>query len=114
MGMIMAWVVSVRSSRRLFSAKCACRLGRLTLAVFILAALRPFSPAAQASQADAAAVIFTGSTPGPKPFIAQLQFTIAPAASLVAVDFSIQPRTGSATRPVSAGYTEQFQSDAAR
>ena len=51
-------------------------------------------------KADAASVMITGQTAGPTPFIAQIQLTANPPASVKSIQFQITPkgRIGDATR----------------
>ncbi len=60
------------------------------------------------NRADAASVIINGQTAGPTPFIAQLQLTANPPASIKSIKFQIAPKTGSVTRPVSGTYPIQY------
>src|SRR5437016_11699157 len=52
--------------------------------------------------------MITGQTAGPTPFIAQINATLSPANSLTSVQFSITPKPGSVTRPVSATYSSSY------
>lgn len=55
-------------------------------------------------KAGAASVIITGQTAGPTPFIAQIQLTANPPASIKSIKFQITPKAGSVTRPLSGTY----------
>ncbi len=61
-----------------------------------------------APQATSASAVVTGQTAGPTPFIAQIQLTITPPDSLQSVRFTIAPKPGSVTRPISATYTSEY------
>jgi hypothetical protein len=50
----------------------------------------------------------TGQSAGPTPFIAQINATLTPANSLKSVQFSVTPKSGSVTRPVSATYSSSY------
>ena len=52
--------------------------------------------------------IITGQSAGPTPFIAQINATLSPANSLKSVKFSVTPKAGSVTRPVSATYSSGY------
>ncbi len=56
------------------------------------------------NRADAASVMITGQTAGPTPFIAQIQLTANPPASVKSIKFQITPKAGSVTRPVTGTY----------
>ena len=57
---------------------------------------------------QAASVIITGQTAGPTPFIAQIQLTANPPASVKSIKFQITPKPGSVTRPVTATYPIEY------
>lgn len=58
--------------------------------------------------AHAGSLTVTGQADGPTPFIKQLQITVGDPAALAHVEFKVQPRTGSHTRPVSARYSTAY------
>jgi arylsulfate sulfotransferase len=60
------------------------------------------------SGASGATVTITGQSAGPTPFISQLNATVSPAESLKTVQFTITPKQGSVTRPISATYTSAY------
>lgn len=60
------------------------------------------------NRADAQSVTITGQTAGPSPFIAQIQLTANPPASVKSIKFQITPKAGSVTRPVSATYSIDY------
>jgi arylsulfate sulfotransferase len=59
------------------------------------------------SQRTGTAVI-GNQTQGPTPFIVQISATITPVNSLSSVQFSIVPKPGSVTRPISATYSANY------
>jgi arylsulfate sulfotransferase len=64
---------------------------------------------ASATQADETTIFFVGRT-GPNPFIRQLKFKVDPIANLKSVQFTVQPKPGSFTRPISATYSSSHLS----
>src|SRR5205807_7290047 len=52
--------------------------------------------------------MITGQSAGATPFIAQINATVSPANSLKSVQFTITPKPGSVTRPISATYTANY------
>lgn len=62
------------------------------------------------SQSPAAGVMVTvnGQNPGPTPFISLLDVTVSQASALKSVQFTIQPKPPSDTRPVSAVYSSAY------
>lgn len=53
-------------------------------------------------------VIIAGQSAGPTPFIALINATLSPPNSLKSVQFTITPKPGSVTRPISATYTSNY------
>ena len=49
-------------------------------------------------------------TPGPTPFIVQINTTVSPIGSFSSVQFTIAPKPGSVTRPISATYSGAYLS----
>lgn len=58
--------------------------------------------------ASAQSVMITGQTAGPTPFIAQIQLTANPPASVKSIEFLITPKAGSVTRPVKGTYPIEY------
>jgi arylsulfate sulfotransferase len=69
-------------------------------AIFIL-----LSPLALATQADDTTITIDAQTPGATPFISQLTLTASDTSVIKSVQFSISPKAGSDTRPLSGTYT---------
>lgn len=63
---------------------------------------------ASATQADDTSIILVSKTAGPTPFISQLNFKVSPVSNLRSVQFVIQPKPGSVTRPISATYSTKY------
>jgi len=59
------------------------------------------------SQTTASAIV-SGQNAGATPFNAQIQIVVTPADSLKSLRFTITPKPGSVTRPVSALYTSEY------
>jgi Arylsulfotransferase Ig-like domain len=63
-----------------------------------------------ATQADDTRIALVSKGPGPTPFIRNLNFQVNPIANIKRVQFTIQPKAGSVTRPISATYSSQYLS----
>jgi arylsulfate sulfotransferase len=59
------------------------------------------------SKATSTAIIGS-QTPGPTPFIVQINTTVSPIGSFVSVQFTVVPKPGSVTRPISATYSGSY------
>ena len=70
-----------------------------------------FSPNAGSNQADDTTIRITGQTPGATPFIANLQLTASNTTVLSSIQFTIVPKPGSVTRPLSATYANYYLID---
>ena len=74
------------------------------------------APAAQSKRVNrstlksrgSGSAIVGGQTQGPTPFIVQIDTTVNPIASLVSVQFSVAPKAGSVTKPISATYSSNY------
>ena len=67
------------------------------------------SQTASATQADQTTIFSVGTT-AINPFIRQLKFKVNPVANLKSVQFTVQPKPGSLTRPISATYSRNYLS----
>jgi arylsulfate sulfotransferase len=67
-----------------------------------------FSDLAGASQADDTTITITGKTPGVTPFISKLTLQVSNTTVLKSIQFAIDPRPGSVTRPLSGTYANQY------
>jgi arylsulfate sulfotransferase len=65
-------------------------------------------PVADASQADDTTITITGKAAGPTPFISQLTLTASDTAVIKSIQFTITPKTGSVTRPLSGTYSHDY------
>jgi arylsulfate sulfotransferase len=63
-----------------------------------------------ATQADDTSIVLVSKSPGPTPFIRNLNFQVNPIANIQSVQFTIQPKAGSVTRPISATYSSRYLS----
>ena len=63
-----------------------------------------------ATQADDTHIALVSKTAGPTPFIRNLNFQVNPIANIKRVQFTIQPKAGSVTRPISATYSSRYLS----
>jgi arylsulfate sulfotransferase len=70
-----------------------------------------FSPIAGSNQADDTTIRITGQTPGATPFIANLHLTASNTTVLNSIQFTIAPKPGSFTRPLSATYANYYLID---
>src|ERR1051326_81279 len=66
---------------------------------------------ATASQADDTTITIIGTTAGATPFISQVHLTASNSDVLRAIGFTIAPRSGSVTRPLSATYQRSYLLD---
>jgi arylsulfate sulfotransferase len=64
---------------------------------------------ARATQADDTSIVLIGQV-RINPFIRHLRFSVNPIANLKDVQFTVQPKPGSVTRPVSATYSSRYLS----
>jgi arylsulfate sulfotransferase len=62
----------------------------------------------RSSLVAAGTVTIHGQTAGPTPFISEINMTVTPANSLLNIRFTIAPKPGSVTRPVSAAYSSAY------
>lgn len=58
----------------------------------------------EANQANSTTITIQGQTPGPTAFISKVNLAAAATDSLASIRFTIAPKPGSVTRPVSATY----------
>ena len=78
---------------------------------FTIAAMVLFlaSHSASGTQADETTIISAGRT-AINPFIRHLKFKVNPVANLKSVQFTVQPKPSSVTRPISATYSKTYLS----
>src|SRR6266705_2393176 len=70
-----------------------------------------FSPIAGSNQADDTTITINGYTPGVTPFIAYVNLTASDTTVLKSIQFSIDRKPGSVTRPLSATYANYYLID---
>jgi arylsulfate sulfotransferase len=78
--------------------------------IFILAAsaLGLALQSSSATQADSTSVVLVSKTAGATPFIRFLNFKVTPVGSVKSIQFSINPKPGSVTRPISGTYSATY------
>ena len=75
----------------------------------LVASLLTFSAwSAFATQADDTTITITGQTDGPTPFISQLSLAASDTSVLKSIQFTIAPKPGSVTRPLSGTYSQDY------
>ena len=67
-----------------------------------------FSHVAGASQADDTTITITGQTAGATPFISKLTLQVSNTTVLQSIQFAINPKPGSVTRPLSGTYSNDY------
>src|SRR3977135_4054108 len=67
------------------------------------------SHSASGTQADETTIVSVGRT-AINPFIRHLKFKVNPVVNLKSVQFTVQPKPGSVTRPISATYSSGYLS----
>src|SRR5215208_3069127 len=76
--------------------------------IVVIAVLMVFSHFAGATQADDTTIRITGGTAGPTPFISRLILDVSNTSVLKSIQFTIDPKPGSVTRPLSGTYSNQY------
>ena len=67
-----------------------------------------FSHLAGATQADDTTITITGHTAGATPFISKLTLQVSNTTVLKSIQFAINPKPGSVTRPLSGTYSNDY------
>jgi arylsulfate sulfotransferase len=67
-----------------------------------------FCRVAFATQADDTIITIDGHTAGATPFLSQLTLSVSDTTSIKSIQFTITPKPGSATRPLSATYSNSY------
>jgi hypothetical protein len=70
-----------------------------------------FSPVAGANQADDTTITITGETAGVTPFLSSLTLQVSNTTVLKSIQFAIDPKPGSVTRPLSGTYSNSYLVD---
>ena len=81
-------------------------------ASFIAVILVFLSPLALATQADDTTITIDAETPGATPFIEQLTLTASDTSVIKRIQFTVTPKPGSVTRPLSGTYSYDYMIDA--
>src|SRR6266700_7297851 len=80
-----------------------------TYALIIVGAVfMVFSHLAGASEADDTTITITGHTAGDTPFISKLTLAVSNTTVLKSIQFTIDPKPGSVTRPLSGTYSNDY------
>ena len=79
----------------------------LSLAILLLG----FGQTALATQADDVTVSIDSQTAGATPFLSQLTLSVSDIAAIKTIQFSISPKPGSSTRPLSATFASTYLAD---
>lgn len=79
--------------------------------LLLLPAVFCFAPLANATDADDTTITIDSQTPGVTPFIAQLTLTASDTSVINHIQFTITPKAGSVTRPLSGSYSYQYMVD---
>jgi hypothetical protein len=76
--------------------------------IIIAAACVFLNHLASANQADDTTITITGHAPGATPFISMLTLNVSNTSVLKSVQFAIDPKAGSVTRPLSGTFSNQY------
>src|SRR5882724_13260024 len=79
-----------------------------TCLIIIGAVFMVFTHLAGANQADDTTITITGNTPGVTPFISKLTLDVSNTTVLKSIQFAIDPKPGSVTRPLSGTYANDY------
>src|SRR5882724_11943770 len=85
--------------------------GLFAVIMIVAGALLVFPHVARANQADDTTITFHGYTSGVTPFISNLHLTASNTAVLKSIQFTIHPKPGSVTRPLSGTYANYYLVD---
>jgi arylsulfate sulfotransferase len=76
--------------------------------IIVGAVFMVFSDVADASYADDTTITITGRTAGTTPFISKLTLQVSNTTVLKSIQFAIDPKPGSVTRPLSGTYSHDY------
>ena len=76
--------------------------------ITVVALLFFFARGAFATQADDTTITIAGQSAGPTPFISQLTLTASDTSVIKSIQFTIAPKPGSVTRPLSGTYAQDY------
>src|SRR6266700_7849911 len=81
---------------------------KICTTIIVGAVIMVFSHFAGATQADDTTITITDHTAGATPFISQLTLTASDTTVLKSIQFTIDPKPGSVTRPLSGTYSHDY------
>jgi len=84
-------------------------LGAAMMSMMVASMLMVTLQSASATQADDTRIVLIGRV-FVNPFIRHLKFSVNPIANLKSVQFTVRPKPGSLTRPISATYSSKYLS----
>ena len=84
------------------------RLMKTYLLIIVGLIFMPFTDVARATEADDTTITITGHTAGATPFISNLTLEVSNTTVLKSVQFAIDSKPGSVTRPLSATYSNDY------
>src|SRR6266536_236381 len=87
------------------------RLMKTCSLIVVGAVIMVFSHLVGATQADDTTITITGHTAGDTPFISKLALTASDTSTLKSIQFTITPKPGSVTRPLSGTYANSYLVD---
>jgi arylsulfate sulfotransferase len=100
---------SLKSSGRYYrKRKENKRLMKRCLLIIVSSVFMVFSHLASATQADDTTITITGHTAGATPFISRLTLDVSNTTVLKSIQFAIDPKPGSVTRPLSGTYSNDY------
>src|SRR5215211_1122210 len=79
-----------------------------TCSIIVSVVLMVLTHQAEASQADETTITITGHTAGVTPFISKLTLQVSNTSVLKSIQFTINPKPGSVTRPLSGTYSNDY------
>jgi len=86
-------------------------VGLFAFIMIVAGGLVVFPHLARANQADDTTITIHGYTPGVTPFISIVNLTASNTAVLKSIQFTIHPKPGSVTRPLSGTYANYYLVD---
>src|SRR4029079_16478608 len=86
-------------------------VGLFAVIMIVAGGLVVFPHLARANQADDTTITIHGYTPGVTPFISIVNLTASNTAVLKSIQFTIHPKPGSVTRPLSGTYANYYLVD---
>src|SRR5215216_530196 len=76
--------------------------------IIVGAVFMVFTHLAKATQADDTTITITGHAPGATPFISRLTLQVSNTSVLKSIQFAIDAKPGSVTRPLSGTYSNEY------